>query len=275
MILTSPVLDLTIENEKGFNPLHWAAFNGKSSSTLVEKILQRNKSLVNVRMEDGPTPLHIAAINDHTETAQILIKQGADVNVKDKDKESSPLHLACSHAYLGAAKILVAAGADVNMGDVDKNTPLHVVMRSSEVKVDLDEGLMGDLLKDLVKKTAGSTQSRVKLATFLLEQGADVNARNKDDKTPIDICTVKTLKKAVVNFKKESCKPTAASMNALLCSKCFIRTADVTLLPCNHKMTCRDCHARMSTCPLCGGEVTKAVDSDAVEIAEMPSLDLD
>ncbi|XP_041369748.1 E3 ubiquitin-protein ligase MIB2-like [Gigantopelta aegis] len=110
MILTSPILDLTIENEKGFNPLHWAAFHGKSSSTLVEKILQRNKSLVNVRMEDGPTPLHIAAINDHTETAQILIKQGADVNVKDKNKEASPLHLACIHAYLGAAKILVAAG---------------------------------------------------------------------------------------------------------------------------------------------------------------------
>ncbi|XP_041370025.1 E3 ubiquitin-protein ligase MIB2-like [Gigantopelta aegis] len=226
-------------------------------------------------MEDGPTPLHIAAINDHTETAQILIKQGADVNVKDKKKESSPLHLACSHAYLGAAKILVDAGADVNMGDVDKNTPLHVVMRSSEVKVDLDEGLMGDLLKDLVKKTAGSTQSRVKLATFLLEHGADINARNKDDKTPIDICTVKTLKKAVVNFKKESSKPAPAFMNTLLCSKCFTRTAEITLLPCNHKMTCRDCHTRISTCPLCGSEVIKAVDSDAVEIAEMPSLDLD
>ncbi|XP_041370021.1 E3 ubiquitin-protein ligase MIB2-like [Gigantopelta aegis] len=274
IILTSPILDLTIANERGFNPLHWAAYHGKTGGALFEKILQRNKNLLEVCMEQGPTPLHIAAINDHAEEVKILIKKGANVNVKDTENEATPLHLACSHAFIGAAKILVAAGADVNMGDVNKRTPLHVVMGSSEeVTDDSVGGVMGDLLKKLVKTTVGSKQSRIKLATFLLEHGADVNARNKDGKTPVDVCTDKTLRKAVESFKKESSKPPSFA-KALLCSKCFTRTADVTLLPCNHMMTCRECHKWVSTCPLCGGNVTKAVEEDAVEIAVAPSLDL-
>ena len=43
--------------------------------TLVRKILQRNKDLLEIRLEKGPTALHIAAINDHVEAVDILIKQ--------------------------------------------------------------------------------------------------------------------------------------------------------------------------------------------------------
>ncbi|XP_041369743.1 E3 ubiquitin-protein ligase MIB2-like [Gigantopelta aegis] len=75
MILMSPNLDLTIDNEKGFNPLQWAALHGTFGGTLVEKTILRNKSLIDVKMEAGFAPLHIAVINDHTEAAQILIKQ--------------------------------------------------------------------------------------------------------------------------------------------------------------------------------------------------------
>ncbi|XP_041370015.1 E3 ubiquitin-protein ligase MIB2-like isoform X2 [Gigantopelta aegis] len=257
MILMSPNLDLTIANERGFNPLQWAAFHGKFGGTLVEKTILRNKSLIDVKLEDGSTPLHIAAINDHKEATEILIKQGADVNIKDKN-EATPLHLACDRGFVGATKILVNAGADVNMVDVNKNTPLHVLMGTSESSE-------GD--PKLLKHGSG-TQRRIKLAIFLLEHGADVNARNKDDKTPVDICTVKTLKKAVEHFKTESSKPASTLVSALLCSQCFSRTADVTLLPCNHKFTCRECHKMVSVCPICGGEVAKAFDADSNEIHE-------
>ncbi|XP_041370026.1 E3 ubiquitin-protein ligase MIB2-like [Gigantopelta aegis] len=155
------------------------------------------------------------------------------------------------------------------MVDSDKDTPLHVLMGASDSSE-------GDLLKKLMKQGAG-TQSRIKLATFLLEHGADVNAKNKHDKTPIDVCSNKTLKKAVENFKKESSKPAPALVSALLCSQCFSRTADVTLLPCNHKMTCRECHKMVSICPICAGEVEKAVDADSNEIhvAEAFPIELD
>ena len=45
-----------------------------SRGTLVEKTILRNKSLIDVKKEDGYTALHVAAINNHTEAAQVLIK---------------------------------------------------------------------------------------------------------------------------------------------------------------------------------------------------------
>ena len=42
---------------------------------VVEKIILRNKSLIDVKMEGGSAALHVAAINDHNEAALALVSQ--------------------------------------------------------------------------------------------------------------------------------------------------------------------------------------------------------
>ena len=73
-----------------------------------------NGAEVNVKRDDGFTPLHTAVIINAAEVAKLLIANGADVNAKDKDGYT-PLSLHALYvAEANAAeirKLLIANGA--------------------------------------------------------------------------------------------------------------------------------------------------------------------
>ena len=55
------------------------------------------------------TPLHLAALNGHAETATALIDRGADVNAKSTDG-ATPLFVARLHQHTETIRILIDAG---------------------------------------------------------------------------------------------------------------------------------------------------------------------
>jgi ankyrin repeat protein len=64
----------------------------------------------------GNAPLHLSAMQNHTEIIKLLIQAGADVNIQiqstdDKINGSTPLHLACEKGYVESAKLLIQEGA--------------------------------------------------------------------------------------------------------------------------------------------------------------------
>ncbi len=73
--------------------------------------------------EIGGTPLHFAAWKGHNEIAELLIANGADVNVKTF-KGGTPLFYAAANGHKEIAELLIAAGADVNAKDILGKTPL-------------------------------------------------------------------------------------------------------------------------------------------------------
>jgi uncharacterized protein len=73
----------------------------------------------------GGSPLHIAVAANQSEIAELLIRAGANLNVKAADDHGgTPLHWAAALGQWGMAKQLIAAGADVNATDNDGFTPL-------------------------------------------------------------------------------------------------------------------------------------------------------
>ena len=62
--------------------IHNAAQQGDLS--LIKKLLLKYPGLANTRNYKGWTPLHLAAYSGHKEIVDILIKRGAEVNVKNK-----------------------------------------------------------------------------------------------------------------------------------------------------------------------------------------------
>jgi len=71
---------------------------------------------VNAKDSVGWTPLHLAAICDHKETAELIIANGADVNAKN-DGGSTPLNIATAQGHKEIVELLIFNGVDVNASD--------------------------------------------------------------------------------------------------------------------------------------------------------------
>ena len=77
--------------------------------------------LTSFRQLGAKAPLHWALFGGGIETIQILLENGRDPNVKDKDGKTS-LHWVSRYGYIKAAKIILAKGVDPNLEDVNERT---------------------------------------------------------------------------------------------------------------------------------------------------------
>lgn len=86
--------------------LHWAARLGLAE---MARLLIDNGADLNIRNDEGFTPLHGAAGEGQKELVVILIAHGADVNARNK-RGWTPLRWAEAQSQKEMARILVAAG---------------------------------------------------------------------------------------------------------------------------------------------------------------------
>jgi len=93
----------------------------------------------NVKGPDGYTPLHIAAHENYSELAKVLIKYGAKVDLKDR-YGNTPLHVAAYRGHLNVASLLLKHGADPCI--TNKDGDIHLVTarkrRAEEVYILLE-----------------------------------------------------------------------------------------------------------------------------------------
>ena len=163
---------------------------------------------------EGKYPLHLLLeswIHDEDELLHLvllLLKNGADVNMRDKDNQT-PLHLAIRRNRIRLVGVLLEHGADANAENNLVMTALHVLSKSGI-------GLEGDILDYvlLLLKYGAEVDKRDKcnrtllhlairrnqfaLAGVLLEHGADPIAENDEGQTPLHI-----LSESVINDKDD------------------------------------------------------------------------
>jgi ankyrin repeat protein len=166
----------------------------------------------------GFTPLLYAARETCLACVDVLLKQGADIDLPDPD-DVSPLNVAIMNANWDLAKKLVDAGADVNQWDIYGETPLYVAIGMStridggHASIDAPNQTKGnDVIRMLLEHGAnpniqlffrpanvrGSTNTRgstpliraanngeLELVKLLLEHGADATLNMADRETPI------------------------------------------------------------------------------------------
>ena len=104
----------------------------------------------------GITPLTSAALFGKSETAELLIKKGADVNQKNRDGGTA-LHGAAFLGHADVARLLIENGADINAENYEGDTPLN----AAYVDWDTTKGIAGFLQIDVDEETVESGRTRV------------------------------------------------------------------------------------------------------------------
>jgi ankyrin repeat protein len=157
--------------------------------TVTVRNLLQQKVDVNAPGKDGTPALQWVVRVDDLETAQLLIRAGADVKLADR-YGMTPLFLACANGNAAMIKLLLDSGADANSVDPAGETALMITARVGNlesVKVLLDGGAKVDTTDPTYKQTAlmiAVRENHSDVVRLLIDRGADVNAKTRTGQTP-------------------------------------------------------------------------------------------
>lgn len=121
-----------IASQLGLLNIFEASAIGKT--THIIRILAREPELVDAYSVDGFQPLGLAAFFGHKETADYLIGAGAPVNASSNNPlKVTPLHSAVAGNNFALAELLLKCGADPNLRQSGGFTPLHAAAQNGNV----------------------------------------------------------------------------------------------------------------------------------------------
>ncbi|KAH0617785.1 hypothetical protein JD844_016372 [Phrynosoma platyrhinos] len=275
-VLLEAGADVTITNNNGFNALHHAALRGNPSAMRVLLSKLPRPWIVDEKKDDGYTALHLAALNNHVEVAELLVHQGnANLDIQNVNQQTA-LHLAVERQHTQIVRLLVRAGAKLDIQDKDGDTPLHEALRHhtlSQLRQLQDMQDVGKLIMGLGTQGA-EKKSAASIACFLAANGADLGIRNKKGQSPLDLCPDPSLCKALAKCHKEkvsgqvgSRSPSMISNDSETLEECMIeecvvcsdKKAAVLFQPCGHMCACENCASLMKKCVQCRAVVERRV----------------
>lgn len=92
-------------------------------------IIKRSPEIVN-SLDWTPPPLHCAVLWDQPEVADILLSNGADIEMQDPDRSTTPLRYAVLYAKPRLVRLLIARGANTGRITDDGITALQLAMEA-------------------------------------------------------------------------------------------------------------------------------------------------
>ena len=219
-LLTGHGAEINAGDEKGWTPLHWAAYEGHGAVT---KVLVGNGADVRLRIREaqitrmphiktergapGQTVLHLAAASGDLELVKLILGRGVSADVRDEIGDT-PLSEASRTGQAVVVACLLSRGASARAVDADGMTPLHFAAyggSGNTVRLLLDSGADPNARTRRRRKLPRTPDSpygldapvgqtplhlaagrgRLDAARELIGGGADVNAANSRKSTPL------------------------------------------------------------------------------------------
>ena len=155
LLLKQPKIEVNLQNKIGNTPLHNAVLRGNLN--VLRKLLNHPNLLRNIPNKQGLTPLFFTFIcSSEIEIARLLLEQASLVNFDGQ----SILHIvAASRGWNGLIVDIRQLEIDINAVDCNGNTALHLAIINLNIE----------------------------MATYLIDQGADINIENHDGVTPREL----------------------------------------------------------------------------------------
>ncbi|XP_057214015.1 ankyrin-3 isoform X37 [Triplophysa rosa] len=182
--------NINTQSQNGFTPLYMAA---QENHLDVVKFLLDNGSSQSIATEDGFTPLAVALQQGHDQVVSLLLENDT------KGKVRLPaLHIAARKDDTKAAALLlqndhnadVESKMMVNRTTESGFTPLHIAAHYGNINVAtllLNRGAAVDFKarNDITPLHVASKRGNANMVRLLLERGAHIDARTKDGLTPL------------------------------------------------------------------------------------------
>ena len=170
--------------------LHYAARHG--IYTWINDLMKEGAD-VNVRNQHGETPLMAATFHENIPIMDMLIDYGGDVNAYVDANSETALNYAARQNCGKAMELLINKGADVNTRDQHGDTPLMVAAfygNAPIMEMLIHNGSDVNARNDENLKTAlhcAAGKYSAKPMGLLIDKGANVNAQNQHGQTPLMI----------------------------------------------------------------------------------------
>ncbi|XP_055621536.1 transient receptor potential cation channel subfamily A member 1 isoform X2 [Toxorhynchites rutilus septentrionalis] len=180
-------------------PVHLAAAQGAIEIVKLMFLMQPQEKRISLNCTDiqKMTPLHCAAMFDHPEIVEYLVREGADLNALDKESRS-PLLLAASRSGWRTVMVLIRLGANISLKDINSRNVLHLVIMNGgrldefakEVRLTQSEVHLLELLNK--KDDSGcsplhyaSREGHIRSLENLIRLGACINLKNNNNESPL------------------------------------------------------------------------------------------
>lgn len=189
---------------KKYSPLNLAVFNKKNGDKIAKLLIKHGAKLDN-RINNGSTALFSAVEQKNIKLAKILLKAGADIELRNRRYKRTPLHKAAFDGSAEMVRLLLKYGADVNVRDTILATPLGLAIYNpgKQSRIDIVTILLADKKTDLNLADRdnqtplfwAAREGKPELVRLLLSAGADKTIKDKSGRTPLDITRNKDVRK--------------------------------------------------------------------------------
>jgi ankyrin repeat protein len=178
-------------DEDGITAITYAIIYNSFNAQEVIQALLKSKASVNVKDDDGRTPLMFAAQYGKNQHFADLLGAGAQVNAKDKDGWT-PLMYAATYGRFNCIDGLLQAGADPKMQANDGMTAVLFALEQgseSSIKALLGAGatLDGKGLKETTPLILAATSDNLPAVELVLKSNPDLNRVSEEGNTALII----------------------------------------------------------------------------------------
>ena len=155
----------------------------KGDARVVNLLIKEGEDVNKINTYDDGTALHIATTYGQKEIVKILIDADANVKAVDEDGNSALFYAESTEV----AKILIEAGANVKLKNKNEETALFYVEKKEMAEFFVEKGLSLTAVNKQ-KRTPlilAAKNGHVEVAKFLIEKDADLEAEDENEETAL------------------------------------------------------------------------------------------
>ncbi|XP_077991580.1 transient receptor potential cation channel subfamily A member 1-like [Glandiceps talaboti] len=199
-----PDVDIDVKGDLGQTPLHYCAIK---DNILIATKLTEFKPRLCARDSNGLSPIHCAATNASAKVLKVLLDEVEKLgytrdlvlNFVDKERNAA-IHAAVNGGDRDAVKLCLENGARIDVQQTDHSTPVHLACSQGS----LDMIKMMFSLQDKERTTLHVTDvehmtplhkaamfDHPHVVDFLIAEGSDIDALDKNLRTPLLLATTR------------------------------------------------------------------------------------